>query len=52
MPVLTPACPAIISMRVWWLNRKLGKQLRNTEAKSQGGVIEGEYRVVKRDEKP
>ena len=43
---------AIISMRVWWLNRKLGKQLRNSEAKSQGGVIEGEYRVVKRDEKP
>ena len=43
---------AIIGLRIWWLNRKLGKQLRNAQAASQGGVIEGEYHVVKRHEKP
>ena len=43
---------AIIALRVWWFNRKLGKQVRNAETASQGGVIEGEYHVVKRDEKP
>ena len=43
---------AIIGLRVWWFNRKLGKQLRKTQTESQGGVIEGEYHVVKRDEKP
>ena len=43
---------AIIGLRVWWFNRKLGKQLRNARSASQSGVIEGEYHVVKRDEKP
>ena len=43
---------AIIGLRVWWLNRKLGKQLRNAPTAAQGGVIEGEYHVVKRHEKP
>ncbi|MBT8105752.1 MAG: hypothetical protein HKO69_01710 [Woeseiaceae bacterium] len=43
---------AIIGLRVWWFNRKLGKQLKNAQEAPQGGVIEGEYHVVKRDEKP
>lgn len=43
---------AIIGLRVWWFNRRLGKNLENAQRASQRGVIEGEYRVVKRDEKP
>ena len=43
---------AIISLRVWWFNRKLGKKLGSAETASQDGVIEGEYHVVKRDENP
>jgi protein-S-isoprenylcysteine O-methyltransferase Ste14 len=46
---------AVIALRVWWINRKLGRSA-SKDAKSgqsgHGGVIEGEYRVVKRDEKP
>jgi predicted lipid-binding transport protein (Tim44 family) len=46
---------AIIGLRVWWFNRKLrnqpGMQQRPDQAQP-GGVIEGEYHVVKGDEKP
>jgi hypothetical protein len=42
---------AIIGVRVWWLNRKLGAQQKNpmnrkTGSASGGGIIEGEYHVV------
>jgi len=43
---------AIIALRVWWFNRKLQKQSggRQTPPEPpQGGVIEGEYHVVKGD---
>jgi hypothetical protein len=44
---------AIISLRVWWFNRKL-KQQAGTQpppSRAQGQrVIEGEYHVVKGDE--
>ena len=46
---------AIIGLRVWWLNRKLARAARSsatTGQATQGGVIEGEYHVVKGDEKP
>jgi predicted lipid-binding transport protein (Tim44 family) len=46
---------AIIGLRVWWFNRKLRKQVRTHQRPDQaphGGVIEGEYHVVKGDEKP
>jgi protein-S-isoprenylcysteine O-methyltransferase Ste14 len=46
---------AVIGLRVWWFNRKLrrGMQTSATRGERQErGVIEGEYRVVKRDEKP
>jgi predicted lipid-binding transport protein (Tim44 family) len=42
---------AIIGVRVWWLNRKLGPARKN-HAKQAGGqatkaeIIEGEFRVV------
>jgi uncharacterized membrane protein len=45
---------AIIGLRVWWLNRKLARGARasrQTRKDDHGGVIEGEYHVVKRDEK-
>ena len=43
---------AIIALRVWWFNRKLGKQAdrgRQRRPGPEGGVIEGEYHVVKGD---
>ena len=46
---------AIIGLRVWWFNRKLQRQMRDAPEpapRSAGGVIEGEYHVVKGDEKP
>ena len=44
---------AIISLRVWWLKRKLGSTLQEQAGKPPpGGVIEGEYHVVKGDKKP
>ena len=46
---------AIVSLRMWWLNRKLGGPTRSRPGQADsaaGGVIEGEYHVVKRDEKP
>jgi Tfp pilus assembly protein PilX len=45
---------AVVGLRLWWLNRKLAKGAsasRRTREAAQGGVIEGEYHVVKRDEK-
>ena len=46
---------AIIGLRVWWLNRKLTRAARSpatSRASMQTEVIEGEYHVVKGDEKP
>ena len=46
---------AIIGLRVWWLNRKLSRAARSPatpRAPMQTEVIEGEYHVVKGDEKP
>ncbi len=46
---------AIVGIRVWWFNRQLQRQGPGTKPPDQGpqgGVIEGEYRVVKGDEKP
>lgn len=43
---------AIIALRVWWFNRKLARQARRQPTSRQtqeGGVIEGEYHVVKGD---
>lgn len=42
---------AIIGVRVWWLNRKLGTQQKSHMNQKRGsarggGIIEGEYRVV------
>ena len=48
-------CFWIIGIRVWWFNRKLkrdGMTPRPPEPGAPGGVIEGEYHVVKGDEKP
>ena len=46
---------AIVSLRMWWLNRKLGGAATRAPGgagSAPGGVIEGEYHVVKRDENP
>jgi len=46
---------AIIGLRVWWFNRKLRSHPGMKQEPDQtppGGVIEGEYHVVKGDEKP
>jgi len=46
---------AIISLRVWWFKRKLRNQPgmgQRQDPGPPGGVIEGEYHVVKGDEKP
>lgn len=43
---------AIIGLRVWWFNRKLRRELATRPERGQsdqGGVIEGEYHVVKGD---
>ena len=43
---------AIIALRVWWFNRKLARQSGGKPPPGQsppGGVIEGEYHVVKDD---
>jgi predicted lipid-binding transport protein (Tim44 family) len=43
---------AIIALRVWWFNRKLARQVGGRAPRQdapQGGVIEGEYHVVKDD---
>lgn len=46
---------AVVGLRMWWFNRKLGRQVPRDPDDSErppGGVIEGEFRVVedKRDE--
>ena len=40
---------AIIALRVWWFNRRLARQTAGQPPpqESKGGVIEGEYHVVK-----
>jgi hypothetical protein len=46
---------AIIGLRVWWLNRKLTRAARTPATRRSSvrtEVIEGEYHVVKGDEKP
>jgi uncharacterized membrane protein YphA (DoxX/SURF4 family) len=46
---------AIISLRVWWFNRKLRREMDKQPSQSGSArlhVIEGEYHVVKGDEKP
>ena len=46
---------SIIGLRVWWLNRKLSRAARSPATprpSMQTKVIEGEYHVVKGDEKP
>ena len=43
---------SIIAIRVWWFSRRLRKQAGEAPASqnpSPGGVIEGEYHVVKGD---
>ena len=44
---------AVIGIRVWWLNRKLSRNVRaqggRTARGKEPGVIEGEYRVISRD---
>ena len=46
---------AIIGLRAWWLDRRIGRKARSGPQQSRGapgGVIEGEYKVVvkERDE--
>ena len=49
---------AIVGIRVWWFNRQLRRRAGaarprgSADPGSTGGVIEGEYHVVKGDEKP
>lgn len=40
---------SIVGLRIWWFNRKLRGLARSSTSRAQnsnGGVIEGEYRVV------
>ena len=46
---------AIMGLRLWWFNRRLRRSAQQAAARPdarEGGVIEGEYHVVKSDEKP
>ena len=46
---------AIVGLRVWWLNRKLMRAARSSTTPRESTrteIIEGEYHVVKGDEKP
>ena len=46
---------AIVSLRVWWFNRKLKREMDKRPPQPGSArlhVIEGEYHVVKGDEKP
>ena len=49
---------AIVGIRVWWFNRRLRRRgdasrpVDPVDSGKPGGVIEGEYHVVKGDEKP
>ena len=42
---------AVIGVRVWWLNRKMsrGQHAPRPGRSNASGIIEGEYRVVKKD---
>jgi UPF0716 family protein affecting phage T7 exclusion len=44
---------AVLGIRVWWFNRKLGRQSAPkagaSRARTTAGVIEGEYKVVDKD---
>ena len=41
---------AVVGVRVWWLSRKLDKELRQEPPQAAGqDVIEGEYHVVVED---
>jgi predicted lipid-binding transport protein (Tim44 family) len=44
---------AVIGVRVWWLKRRIARRSgagqRPPSGEASGGVIEGEYRVVKKD---
>ena len=42
---------AVIGVRVWWVNRKIarGQDQPRQGSPAASGVIEGEYRVVKKD---
>lgn len=44
---------ALIGVRVWWLKRRIARRSgagqRPPSGEASGGVIEGEYRVVKKD---
>ena len=40
---------AIIGLRVWWLSRRLARKPPQSPQSAPDGVIEGEYKVVKRD---
>jgi hypothetical protein len=46
---------AVIGLRVWWLNRRLGRKTTGTGGRRgdarRPDVIEGEYRVVRRDDR-
>ena len=46
---------AIVSLRVWWFNRKLRREMGKQPSQPGSArlhVIEGEYHVVKGEEKP
>jgi len=46
---------AIVSLRIWWFNRKLRRRMEKQPSRGENvevHVIEGEYHVVKGDEKP
>jgi len=43
---------SIVAIRVWWFNRKLAREAGKQpppQSQQTGGVIEGEYHVVKGD---
>ena len=40
---------AVVGLRLWWLNRRLGKNAPQSPKPAAEGVIEGEYKVVVRD---
>ena len=46
---------AVVGLRVWWFNRRLRREMQQRPQRDQEAqlhVIEGEYHVVKGDEKP
>jgi predicted lipid-binding transport protein (Tim44 family) len=53
LAAIVSVAAAIIGVRVWWLNRKLGRQSTQKATASYtrktAGVIEGEYKVVDKD---